>query len=123
MREEALVKGTTVFGGELGHMCDPVSEFARTEGMKSRNATAGELGDLESLCSLTQLKRNILPLFLPKYPGTSWPKWISIRRQSWCGVCLIRGDRLCKRGFQMFRPHALGLFFDEIGENTFDPDA
>ena len=115
-----MVKGRNGFGGELGHVLIPYHSIAGTEGIKP-HCNCGRVGDLESLCSLTAIERNILPYFLPRYADHELAK-IDIHQ----AAKLVRGmadngDALCREVFRV-QAHALGLFFDEM-VNTFDPDA
>lgn len=115
-----VVKGKNGFGGELGHVLVPYQSIAGTDGMRPI-CNCGRTGDLESLCSLTAIERNLLPYFLPRYPGHEFEK-VSVHQ----AAKLVRGmadkgDALCKDIFRV-QAHALGLFFDEM-VNTFDPDA
>ena len=55
-----VVKGKNGFGGELGHVLIPYQSIAGTEGIQAQ-CNCGRVGDLESLCSLTAIQRNILP--------------------------------------------------------------
>jgi predicted NBD/HSP70 family sugar kinase len=81
----------------------------------------GRTGDLESLCSLTAIERNILPYFLPRYPGHELAKHDLHQAAKLVRGLADRGDALSKEVFRV-QAHALGLFFDEM-VNTFDPDA
>ena len=63
-----VVKGKNGFGGELGHVLIPYQSIAGISGIKPE-CNCGRTGDLESLCSLSAIERNILPYFLPHYPG------------------------------------------------------
>ncbi len=115
-----VVKGKNGFGGELGHVLIPYQSIAGTSGINPL-CNCGRTGDLESLCSLTAIERNLLPYFLPRYPGHELAKLDSHQAAK-----LVRGfadkrDALCKEIFRV-QAHALGLFFDEM-VNTFDPDA
>ena len=115
-----VVKGKNGFGGELGHVLIPYQSIAGTSGLKPE-CNCGRTGDLESLCSLTAIENNILPYFLPRYPGHELAK-VDIHQ----AAKLVRGlaekrDPLSREVFRV-QAHALGLFFDEM-VNTFDPDA
>jgi predicted NBD/HSP70 family sugar kinase len=81
----------------------------------------GRTGDLESLCSLTAIERNLLPYFLPRYPGHDLAKMDGHQSAKQVRGLADRGDAMCKEIFRV-QAHALGLFFDEM-VNTFDPDA
>jgi glucokinase len=115
-----VVKGKNGFGGELGHVLIPYQSIARTEGMKPL-CNCGRTGDLESLCSLTAIERNLLPYNLPKYPGHELGKMDLHQAAKAVRGLADKGDALCKEIFRV-QAHALGLFFDEM-VNTFDPDA
>jgi predicted NBD/HSP70 family sugar kinase len=118
--EGIVVKGKNGFGGELGHVLIPYQSIAGTAGMKPL-CNCGRTGDLESLCSLTGIERNILPYFLPRYPGHDLAKLDPHEAAKLVRGLADKGDPLCKEVFRV-QAHALGLFFDEM-INTFDPDA
>ncbi len=115
-----VVKGKNGFGGELGHVLIPYQSIAGTEGIKPE-CNCGRIGDLESLCSLTAIEKNILPYFLPRYPGHELAKVDLHQAAKLVRGLADKGDALCKDVFRV-QAHALGLFFDEM-VNTFDPDA
>ena len=115
-----VVKGKNGFGGELGHVLIPYQSIAGTSGINPV-CNCGRTGDLESLCSLTAIERNLLPYFLPRYPGHELAKLAPQQAAKLVRGLADRGDRLCKEIFRV-QAHALGLFFDEM-VNTFDPDA
>ncbi len=115
-----VVKGKNGFGGELGHVLIPYQSIAGTSGM-SPQCNCGRVGDLESLCSLTAIERNILPYFLPRFPGHELGTMDLHQAAKLVRGMANRGDPLSKEIFRV-QAHALGLFFDEM-VNTFDPDA
>lgn len=115
-----VVKGKNGFGGELGHVLIPYQSIAGTSGIKPV-CNCGRTGDLESLCSLTAIEKNLLPYFLPRYPGHELGKQDPHQAAKLVRGLADRGDVLCKEIFRV-QAHALGLFFDEM-VNTFDPDA
>jgi predicted NBD/HSP70 family sugar kinase len=115
-----VVKGKNGFGGELGHVLLPYQSIAGTPGIKPQ-CNCGRIGDLESLCSLTAIERNLLPYFLPRYPGHELAKLPPHQAAKLVRGLADKGDPLCKEIFRV-QAHALGLFFDEM-INTFDPDA
>jgi len=116
----SVVKGKNGFGGELGHVLLPYQTIAGTSGMKPE-CNCGRTGDLESLCSLTAIERNLLPYFLPRFPGHELGKVESRQAAKQVRGLAEIGDTLCKEIFRV-QAHALGLFFDEM-VNTFDPEA
>ena len=115
-----VVKGKNGFGGELGHVLLPYQSIAGTTGIKPE-CNCGRTGDLESLCSLTAIEKNILPYFLPRYPGHDLAKIDLHQAAKLVRGLAEKGDPLCRDVFRV-QAHALGLFFDEM-VNTFDPDA
>jgi len=118
--EGNVLKGKNGFGGELGHVLLPYQSIAGTAGMKPA-CNCGRTGDLESLCSLTAIERNLLPYFLPRYPAHDLAKMDLHQAAKQVRGLADKGDALCKEVFRI-QAHALGLFFDEM-VNTFDPDA
>jgi glucokinase len=115
-----VVKGKNGFGGELGHVLIPYQSIAGTDGIMPV-CNCGRIGDLESLCSLTAIEKNILPYFLPRYPGHELGKMDLHQAAKLVRGLADEGDHLCVDVFRV-QAHALGLFFDEM-VNTFDPDA
>jgi glucokinase len=115
-----VVKGKNGFGGELGHVLIPYQNIAGTSGIKPE-CNCGRTGDLESLCSLSAIERNILPYFLPHYPGHELAKMDLHQAAKLVRGLADKGDALCTEIFRV-QAHSLGLFFDEM-VNTFDPDA
>ena len=61
-----VVKGKNGFGGELGHVLIPYQSIAGIAGIEP-HCNCGRVGDLESLCSLTAIEKNLLPHFLKLY--------------------------------------------------------
>ncbi len=118
--EGNVVKGKNGFGGELGHVLIPYQSIAGTAGINPQ-CNCGRTGDLESLCSLTAIEKNILPYFLPRYPGHDLAKVDLHQAAKLVRGLAEKGDPLSKEVFRV-QAHALGLFFDEM-VNTFDPDA
>jgi glucokinase len=115
-----VVKGKNGFGGELGHVLIPYQSIAGISGMTPQ-CNCGRTGDLESLCSLTAIERNILPYLLPRYPGHDLAKLELHQAAKLVRGLAEKGDPLSREVFRV-QAHALGLFFDEM-VNTFDPDA
>ena len=118
--EGNVVKGKNGFGAELGHVLIPYQSIAGTEGMKPQ-CNCGRKGDLESLCSLTAIETNLLPYYLPRYPGHELAKVDLHQAAKLVRGLADKGDPMSKQIFRV-QAHALGLFFDEM-INTFDPDA
>jgi glucokinase len=115
-----VVKGKNGFGGELGHVLIPYQSIADTKGIQPV-CNCGRIGDLESLCSLTAIGKNILPYLLPKFPEHELGKVEVAQAAKLVRGLADKGDALSREVFRV-QAHALGLFYDEM-VNTFDPDA
>jgi glucokinase len=116
-----VVTGRNGFGGELGHVLIPFEAIPGIEGLVPA-CNCGRTGDLESLCSLTAIRRTLLPHFLSRQPDHPLAAQTDIS----AAAKLVRGmaeqgDPLCRDIFRV-QARALALFFDEI-VNVFDPDA
>jgi len=115
-----VVTGRNGFGGELGHVLIPHESVPGIEGAVPA-CNCGRTGDLESLCSLTAIRRTLLPHFLARNPGHPLAAdEIGDAAKKVRGLA-ERGDPMCRDIFRV-QAHALGLFFDEM-VNVFDPDA
>jgi len=115
-----VVTGRNGFGGELGHVLIPHEAVTGIEGVVPA-CNCGRTGDLESLCSLTAIRRTLLPHFLARNPGHPLAAdEIGDAAKKVRGLA-ERGDPMCRDIFRV-QAHALGLFFDEM-VNVFDPDA
>jgi glucokinase len=114
-----MLSGRHGFGGEVGHVLIPWQSIAGLEDLQPP-CNCGRLGDLESICSLTGIRRTLLPYFLARYPGHPLegiePAAAAVR---------VRGlaDRGDAMALDIFRAQAgaLGLFIDQM-VNLFDPD-
>jgi predicted NBD/HSP70 family sugar kinase len=118
--EGEVVKGRKGFGGELGHVLIPYQSIPGIEGMRP-DCNCGRVGDLESLCSLTAIRRTLLPFFLQRNPGHELAALEPGQAAKKVRGMAERGDPVCLDVFRV-QARALGLFFDEM-VNTFDPDA
>ena len=115
-----VVTGRNGFGGELGHVLIPYGSVPGIEGAVP-DCNCGRTGDLESLCSLTAIRRTLLPHFLARNPGHPLAgEEIGAAAKQVRGLA-ERGDAMCRDIFRV-QARALGLFFDEM-VNVFDPDA
>ncbi len=115
-----VITGRNGFGGELGHVLIPYASIPGIEGMVPE-CNCGRTGDLESLCSLTAIRRTLLPHFLRKNPGHALAGEEIGDAAKKVRSLAERGDPMCREIFRV-QARALGLFFDEM-VNVFDPDA
>jgi glucokinase len=116
-----VIKGRVGFGGELGHVLIPWQKIEGLEGLNPA-CNCGRNGDLESLCSLTSIRRHLLPHFLKKYPTHELASITDPHKAAYKVRGMAeKGDEMCKKIFQV-EARALGIFFDMM-INTFDPDA
>ena len=115
-----VVTGRNGFGGELGHVLIPYQQIPDIEGLVP-GCNCGRTGDLESLCSLTAIRRTLLPHFLARHPGHELAGGDVAEAAKRVRGLAERGDEMCRRVFRV-QARALGLFFDEM-INVFDPDA
>lgn len=115
-----VVTGRNGFGGELGHVLIPYHAIPGIEGM-SPPCNCGRTGDLESLCSLTAIRRSLLPHFLTRNPGHPLGEEDIPAAAAKVRGFAERGDAMCRDIFRV-QARALGLFFDEM-INVFDADA
>jgi predicted NBD/HSP70 family sugar kinase len=115
-----VLKGRMGFGGELGHVLIPYQGIAGIEGVKPQ-CNCGRIGCLESVCSLTAIRKALLPHFLPRYPGHELGQMEIGKAAKLVRGMAEKGDPLCRDVFRV-QAQGMGLFFDEM-INTFDPDA
>jgi predicted NBD/HSP70 family sugar kinase len=116
-----VITGRNGFGGELGHVLIPYHQIPGIEGI-TPGCNCGRTGDLESLCSLTAIRRTLLPHFLSQRRDHELARVGDVAEAAKRVRGLAeRGDELC-RGIFRVQARALGLFFDEM-INVFDPDA
>ena len=116
-----VISGRNGFGGELGHVLIPFGHIPGIEGIVP-HCNCGRTGDLESLCSLTAIRRTLLPYFLARQPDHALAHTGDVAHAAKLVRGLAeRGDDLCRQIFRV-QARALGLFFDEM-INVFDPDA
>jgi glucokinase len=115
-----VITGRNGFGGELGHVLIPYGQIADLDALVPR-CNCGRIGDLESLCSLTAIRRSLLPHFLSRHPDHDLAGMDLAEAAKLVRGLAERGDSMCRAIFRV-QARALGLFFDEM-INVFDPDA
>lgn len=114
-----MVTGRNGFGGEVGHVLIPWRSIPGLEDTRPR-CNCGRTGDLESLCSLTGIRQNLLPHFLPQYPGHPLHGVDLATAATRVRGLADGGDSMSREIFRV-QARALGLFFDQM-VNLFDPD-
>jgi predicted NBD/HSP70 family sugar kinase len=114
-----VIIGRVGFGAELGHVGLPPNW--NPEERFDSICNCGRICDLESIASLTGIKLNLLPHYLPRYPGHPLGEMpIEDAAKKVRGLA-ERGDELAR---QIFRAQtwALAAHIDQM-INVFDPDA
>jgi len=114
-----MVGGRHGFGGEVGHVLIPWRSIAGLEELRPP-CNCGRTGDLESICSLTAIRRTLLPHFLWRYPGHPLEGVDAAAAAVRVRGLADRGDPMALDIFRA-QAHALGLFIDQM-VNLFDPD-
>jgi glucokinase len=114
-----MVTGRNGFGGEVGHVLIPWRSIAGLEYTRPP-CNCGRIGDLESLCSLTAIRRTLLPHFLPQYPDHPL-HGVELATAAVRVRGLADGGDTMARDIFRVQARALGLFFDQM-VNLFDPD-
>ena len=124
VHQGCVVAGSRGFGGELGHVLIPMAILGEMIPELKNHRTlcnCGRVGDLESLCSLTAIRKNLLPHFLQNYRdhelASLEPGKAAIRVRG----LAAEGDEMCQSIFRV-QARALGLFVGQM-INTFDHDA
>ena len=115
-----VITGRNGFGGELGHVLIPYAQIPGLDGLVP-HCNCGRTGDLESLCSLTAIRRSLLPHFLARHPDHDLTRMEVGQAARLVRGLAERGDAMCREIFRV-QARALALFFDEM-INVFDPDA
>jgi predicted NBD/HSP70 family sugar kinase len=63
-----IIKGASGTAGELGHVPLPLDDILEI-GQPTPTCNCGQLGDAESVASLTAIAKNLLPYWLTRFPG------------------------------------------------------
>jgi predicted NBD/HSP70 family sugar kinase len=116
-----VLGGATGMAGEFGHIHIPL-QGVLDEGQPIPTCNCGFAGDAESLASLTGIEKNLLPYWLPKFPGHDLASAESLHK----AAKLVRsygeqGDPLALKVFEQ-QAMAIGRLFT-IAAHFTDPDA
>ena len=118
-----VVAGSRGFGGELGHVLLPTESLTamlpELAGVKAP-CNCGRDGCLESLCSLTAIRKNLLPHYLQRHSDHPLASLDPAKAAVQVRGLAASGDDMCQEIFRV-QARALGLFFDQM-INVFDPD-
>jgi predicted NBD/HSP70 family sugar kinase len=116
----SVVRGAAGMAGELGHVHIPMHGLL-DEGQPLPGCNCGFFGDLESVASLTGIRRNLLPYWLTRYPDhdlAALPIDVAAKELRSYGE---RGDEMARKVFEQ-QAMAIGRLFT-IAANFTDPNA
>jgi glucokinase len=116
-----VVGGAAGMAGELGHVPIPM-EGLLEDGQPMPECNCGQVGDVESVASLTGIQNNLLPYWLSRYEGHELGRDVPLGK----AAKLVRGygedaDELALKIFEQ-QAMALGRLFT-IAANFTDPGA
>ena len=115
-----VVRGAAGMAGELGHVHIPMHGLLG-DGQPMPRCNCGFVGDVESVASLTGIRRNLLPYWLTQYPDhelASKPIDAAAKELRAFGE---RGDEMARKVFAQ-QAMAIGRLFT-IAANFTDPSA
>ncbi|MEY2580166.1 MAG: glucokinase [Ilumatobacteraceae bacterium] len=116
----SVVRGAAGMAGELGHVHIPMQGLLG-QGQPLPACNCGFFGDVESVASLTGIRRNLLPYWLTRYPGhdlAALPIDVAAKELRSYGE---RGDEMARKVFEQ-QAMAIGRLFT-IAANFTDPNA
>jgi len=114
-----VLVGRVGFAAELGHVTLPGDWYP--EGTIPARCNCGKNSDLESIASLTGIELNLLPYFLPRYPGHSLDSTSAKEAAKKVRGLAEKGDEMSRAIFRA-QAWALAAHIDQM-INVFDPDA
>lgn len=115
-----VLGGAAGMAGELGHVPIPMQDLLEDD-QPVPSCNCGQLGDAESVASLSGIARNLLPYWLNRFPGHELAGLaLPVAAKRVRGLA-ERGDRLALRVFEQ-QAMAIGRLFT-IAANFTDPDA
>ena len=114
-----VLVGRVGFAAELGHVCLPANW--NPEERFDTHCNCGRMGDLESVASLTGIRLNLLPHYLPRFPDHPLQGVPVGDAAKHLRGLAEKGDTLARTIFQA-QAWALAAHIDQM-INVFDPDA
>jgi glucokinase len=115
-----IVQGAAGMAGELGHVQIPVDGLL-DDGQPMPKCACGQVGDAESVASLTGIQNNLLPHWLGRYPGHPLAHEQPRQAAKLVRSYGVKGDPLARAIFEQ-QAMALGRLFT-IAANFTDPNA
>jgi len=114
-----IIKGAAGMAGELGHMPIPVYGVLEP-GQPMPSCACGQVGDAESIASLTGITRNLLPYWLSRYPDHELAGLDIAKAAKQVRGYAERGDEMALAIFKQ-QAMAMGQVFSIAAKFT-DPD-
>jgi glucokinase len=114
-----IIKGAAGMAGELGHMPIPVYGVLEP-GQQIPSCACGQVGDAESIASLTGITRNLLPYWLTRYPDHELAGVDIAKAAKQVRGYAERGDEMALAIFRQ-QAMAIGQVFSIAAKFT-DPD-
>jgi glucokinase len=114
-----IIKGAAGMAGELGHMPIPVYGVLEP-GQPIPSCACGQVGDAESIASLTGITRNLLPYWLTRYPDHELAALDIAKAAKLVRGYAERGDEMALSIFRQ-QAMAMGQVFSIAAKFT-DPD-
>jgi predicted NBD/HSP70 family sugar kinase len=115
-----VVRGAAGMAGELGHIRIPLDGILE-EGQPAPRCNCGNVGDVESIASLTGILNNLLPYWLSRHPEHQLAAMDSRAAAKAVRGLAVAGDQLALSIFAQ-QAAALGRLFT-IAANFTDPHA
>ncbi|HVE20200.1 MAG TPA: ROK family protein [Ilumatobacteraceae bacterium] len=116
----AVVRGAAGMAGELGHVHIPMDGLLG-DGQPVPGCNCGFVGDVESVASLTGIRRNLLPYWLSRYPEHDLADRPIDEAAKELRSYGERGDEMARKVFEQ-QAIAIGRLFT-IAANFTDPNA
>jgi glucokinase len=115
-----VIKGAVGMAGELGHVPIPLDGLMDA-GQPAPACNCGQVGDAESVASLTGIEKNLLPYWLARYQGHALTGLPSGKAAKLVRGYAEDGDAMALAIFRQ-QAMALGRLFT-MAANFLDPDA